>query len=181
MQSILFDTDDSLLRVVGSVPFIYLAVVAFIRLSGKRTTSKMNSFDWIVTVAIGSLVAAGVILEDTHIVEVLVAIAMLIGLQYLLTIGIVKSATFETIVKNGPVLLLYDSQMLKQAMDHERISEREILAAVRSSGASTIKAVRAIVLENDATLSVLLHADADDEDMSAFHDVKGWPGHRNTR
>ena len=176
MQSILFDTDDSLLRVVVSVPLIYFAVVAFIRLSGKRTTSKMNSFDWIVTVAIGSLVAAGVILENTHITETLVAIGMLIGLQYLLTLGIVNSKRFSGIIKNEPVLLFYDSQMLKEAMHHERISEQEILAAVRSSGASTIKAVMAITLESDATLSVLLHSEADDDDMSAFHDVKGWPG-----
>ena len=175
MQSILFDSSDSLLRIVVSVPLLYFAVVAFIRISGKRTTSQMNSFDWIVTVAMGSIVASGIILKDTHIVEVLLSIALLIVLQYLIAKGVLKSTRLAVLVKSQPVLLFYDGELLPDAMKQERISEREIMAAIRGTGAGTKSAVMAVTLETDATLSVLLQEAATGTDMSAYQDVEGWP------
>ena len=175
MQSIFFDTSDSLLRVVASVPLIYLAVIVFVRFSGKRATSKMNSFDWVVTVAIGSLVASGIILKDVHLVEVLLAMGMLFALQYALTLGVKKSQFISRIVKSEPVLLFYNSRMLPEAMKQERITEEEIMAAIRGKGVGAFSSVLAVTLESDATLSIMLRNASADIDMSVYRDVEGWP------
>jgi len=180
MESILFDTSDSLVRVVVSVPILYLSVIAFIRISGKRTTSKMNGFDWIVTVAMGSLVSSGIILKGVHLAEVLLAIVMLIALQYVLTKVAGQSKMFATLVKSEPVLLLFDGRMLQDVMKQERVSEQEILAAVRGRGAGSMNAVMAVTLEADASLSILLRDAATDDNLSAFYAVRGWPCKHNT-
>ena len=174
MESFFFDTSDSLLRIVVSVPILYCAIIASIQFSGKRTSSKMNSFDWIVTVALGSLLSSGIMLKDVYLVEVLLAVGMLVALQHLLTKLTARYRTIAKIVKSEPVLLLRDGQMLTDAMCQERIGEEEIVAAIRASGAATLGAVMAVILETDATLSVLLHDASTGEGVSTLQDVRGW-------
>lgn len=110
MEQILFDNTDSLLRILVSVPVLYLAVIGFVRVSGKRSTSQMNNFDWIVTVAMGSLVGSGIILEDVKLVEVCFAISLLLGSQYIVTTGVVHFASLAELVKAKPTLLVFEGE-----------------------------------------------------------------------
>ena len=73
------------LSILLAVPLLYLAVVLFVRASGKRTTGQMNGFDWIVTVALGSLMATGMLPGGASAVEVGLAIALLLALQWIVT------------------------------------------------------------------------------------------------
>lgn len=178
MQYFFFDSSDSLLRVLVSVPVLYFAVVGFVRLSGKRSTSQMNNFDWIVTVAMGSLVGSGIILEDVKLVEVCLAIALLLSLQFLVTRLIISSTYVSRLVKAKPALLLFEGQLLQDAMRSERVSEAEIHAAVRARGIADMHDVAAVILETDASISVLT-ADSLDcsapEEASSCSLVAGWP------
>ncbi|MDD4650877.1 MAG: hypothetical protein PHQ34_01485, partial [Methanothrix sp.] len=49
--------------------FAYVALVIIVRLSGKRTLSSMNAFDFIVNVAIGSILASTIISRDVSLAE----------------------------------------------------------------------------------------------------------------
>jgi len=50
-----------LFHVFFSGIFAYAILVVFLRVSGKRTLSKMNSFDFVVTIALGSTLAATIV------------------------------------------------------------------------------------------------------------------------
>lgn len=165
---------NSLLRIGASAPLLYLAVIAFIRLSGKRSTSQMNNFDWIVTVALGSLVGSGIILKDVGVLEAMLAIGILLGLQYLLTWSVIRSGVVADLVKSPPRLLVYQGEIIDSAMRRERVSERELMAAVRQRGLTSLARVTAVVLEADATLSVIAEADASG-DTPTLEDVQGAP------
>jgi uncharacterized membrane protein YcaP (DUF421 family) len=43
------------LGVVVTCVLAYIGVVVLVRISGKRTLAQLNAFDWIVTVAFGSI------------------------------------------------------------------------------------------------------------------------------
>lgn len=58
-----------------------MALVVMIRITGKRATSRMNNFDWIVTVAVGAIAGRTALSGDTAVVEGLAARATLFGLQ----------------------------------------------------------------------------------------------------
>ncbi|GAB5412758.1 MAG: DUF421 domain-containing protein [Congregibacter sp.] len=175
MEQILFDNTDSLLRILASVPVLYLAVIGFVRVSGKRSTSQMNNFDWIVTVAMGSLVGSGIILEDVKLVEVCFAISLLLGSQYIVTTGVVHFASLAELVKAKPTLLVFEGEFLRDAMACERVSEREVYAAIRAKGIRDVADVLAVTLETDATMSVLPHKAGKGSFAPAFDDVSGWP------
>lgn len=59
----------------------YVALVVLLRVSGKRTLSKMNAFDLVVTVALGSTLATVLMAKDVALAEGVFAFALLIGLQ----------------------------------------------------------------------------------------------------
>ena len=150
-----FDSWIDLARTVVVGTLAYVALVAFLRVSGKRTLSKMNAFDMIVTVALGSTLATVLLSKGVALAEGLVAFALLIGLQYVVAYLSVRSATFADLVKSEPSLIFHDGQMLRGALKRERVAEVEVLAAVRSSGHDDLDGIQAVVLETDGTFSVV--------------------------
>ena len=155
MDKLFFDGLGPLLRIVVAVPLVYAAVILFVRLSGKRTTGQMNGFDWIVTVAMGSLVATGISSRSTPLVDTLFAIGLLLALQYAVTRAVRRHPKVADLVKSEPRLLVSDGRFLPSAMATERMAESEIMAAVRGHGIGSLEDVAAVVLECDATISVL--------------------------
>ncbi len=54
---IYFDSWDGPARVILVGVPAYLSLLLLLRVSGKRTLAKMNAFDFIVTIALGSILA----------------------------------------------------------------------------------------------------------------------------
>lgn len=150
-----FDSWASLGRtaLVGAVA--YAGLIVFLRVSGKRTLSKMNAFDFVVTVALGSTLAAVLTSTQTPLADGMAALALLIGLQYLVAMLSVRSKGFRHVIKSEPALLYHRGQFLEEALRRERVVRDEILAAMRSSGFMDLCEVDAVVLEIDGTFSVL--------------------------
>ncbi|CAN5481147.1 DUF421 domain-containing protein [soil metagenome] len=139
--------------VVGALA--YSALIALLRVSGKRTLSKMNAFDLVVTVALGSTLATIMLSEDVALVEGVLALAMLIGLQFVITWSSYRSSRVSEMVKSSPALLLYNGEYIEDAMRRERVMQEEVNAAVRGQGHPSIESVRAVVLESDGSFSIV--------------------------
>ena len=154
----LFDGWWDLGRVLIVGAFAYFGVVATLRISGKRTLSKMNAFDLVVTVALGSTLATVLLNKDVSLAEGLLALVLLCSCQYAVAFASTRSRRFRRVIKSEPTLLLRDGEFLVDAMERERVGPDEILAAVRSEGISDLNSVGAVVLETDGTFSVLTNA-----------------------
>lgn len=150
----------------------YVGLVLLLRVTGKRTLSKMNAFDLIVTVALGSTLATVLLSSDVSLAEGLLAFVVLCGLQYAVAFVSVRSRTFENFVKSEPALLFYRGTFLSQALARERVTQMEILAAVRGKGLPAIDSVDAVVLETDGTFSVIAGAQGN---LDTLRDVRGDP------
>ena len=159
-DAIFFDGWDGLAQVAVVAPLVYVAVVVAIRLSGKRTTGQMNNFDWIVTVAIGSIMASGIVIEKVSLAEALLAIGLLIGMQWVLTKLVFESDRVARVVKSRPRLLVEEGEMRREAIAAERVTEDEIHAALRQAGIASVRRVRWMALENDGNFSVVTREDA---------------------
>lgn len=142
-----FDNWMGLFRTAAVGVSAYAALLILVRISGKRTLSKMNAFDLIVTVALGSTLATILLSKDT-------ALALLIFLQFAITWLSVRSGTVSRLVKAEPRLLFHKGEFLGKAMKIEQVKKGEILQAMRSQGFSKLEQVEAVVLE-DGTFSVL--------------------------
>lgn len=133
----------------------YVALVLFIRISGKRTLTKLNAFDLVVTVALGSTLSSVLLNDSVALAEGLLAMATLIGLQFLVTFASVRSARVESLVKSEPTLLLRDGRFLDAALKAQRVTRDEVRSALRSQGVSDMETIHAVVMETDGSMSVL--------------------------
>jgi uncharacterized membrane protein YcaP (DUF421 family) len=151
----LFDDWNGLLRVLIVGTAAYVGLVALLRFTGKRTLSKMNAFDLIVTVALGSTLATVLLSRDVALAEGIVALVLLCALQYVVAYASTRSPRFQALVKAQPSLLYFRGRFLAGAMQSERVSEEEILAAIRDKGIAEPSTVDAVVLETDGSFSVV--------------------------
>ena len=138
----------------------YAALVAMLRVSGKRTLSKLNAFDLVVTVALGSTLATVLLSKDVALAEGLLAFALLAGLQWAVAKLSLRSPRFSRLVKAEPRLLLHRGRFLDGALRDERVARGEVLAALRASGVADAAGVAAVVLETDGSLNVIRDAPA---------------------
>ncbi|RYI92614.1 MAG: DUF421 domain-containing protein [Acetobacteraceae bacterium] len=150
-----FDSWFGLLRVLVVGTLAYVALVVLLRVSGKRTLAKLNAFDLIVTVALGSTLATVLLSKSVALVEGLAAFVLLSGLQYLVAWLSVRSPRFSDLVKSEPTLLLHRGSFLDGAMRAQRVTRAEVIAALRSSGIAEPGQAAAVVLETDGSLSVI--------------------------
>jgi uncharacterized membrane protein YcaP (DUF421 family) len=163
-----FDSWFGLLRVVVVGTLAYVALVLLLRVSGKRTLSKMNAFDLIVTVALGSTLATVLLSKDVALAEGITAFTLLIGLQYVITWLSVRSRRVENLVKAEASLLFFEGRFLEQALLRERVTKTEVRAAVRSQGLSAMEDAAAVILETDGSMTVLQNSGAQE-----FTSLKG--------
>lgn len=155
----LFSGWDSLLRTLVVGVLAYVVLVVFLRISGKRTLSKMNAFDLVVTVALGSTLATVLLAPDVALAEGALAFALLIGLQFAVTWSSIRIRWVRRLATGEPLMLLYGGEFLPAALRQARVTESEVRAAIRSAGVGSLRKVHAVVLETDGSFSVVPPSD----------------------
>ncbi|MGY2461424.1 DUF421 domain-containing protein [Vreelandella sulfidaeris] len=155
MEAYFFNGWGNLLRVIVVGILAYAALVFFLRISGNRTLSKMNAFDLIVTVALGSTLATVLLSKNVALSEGAVAMALLISLQFIITWFSVRTAWVRRLVTGEPLMLLYRGEFITTSMRKARVTQDEVQSAIRGSGIADVKAVEAVVLETDGSISVI--------------------------
>ena len=154
-----FDDWAGLVRVGVVGTCAYLSLVVLLRASGKRTLAKLNAFDFVVTVALGSTLATVLLSSDVALVEGVVAMALLVALQFVVAWLTARSHTVERLVKSEPTLLYHDG-FLHGPMRRMRVTRDEMLQATRAAGHARLESVAVVVLETDGSLSVLAEVPA---------------------
>lgn len=155
MNKMFFDSWDSIIRTAVITVLAYIAIVILLRISGKRTLSKLNAFDFIVTIALGSTLATVLLNKSVALADGVLAFFLLIALQFVITFLSVRNKTISRLVKSTPSLLVYKGEFLDDALKKERVNENEVHAVIRQHGLSSIKEVGAIVLETDGSMTLI--------------------------
>ncbi len=155
MEMLFFDNIDKLARIILTAAMVYLLIVAVTKVSGKRSTSQLNNFDWIVTVMIGSLGASTILLKNVPFIEGMSSILTLYLLQFLVTKYASISPSFSSFILSEPKIVFYQGQFLPDAMRDERLTRQELESVMRSNGIHSLDEIEAIVFESDATLNVI--------------------------
>ena len=151
----IYDGPEGLWRTVVCAVAGYAALVVLLRISGKRTLSDMNAFDFVVTVALGSVLATTILNRSVTLAEGLAALVSLVALQALVAFLASRSRTVRRAVKAEPTLLVRHGTLLEDAIRGARLSKAEVFAAIRESGEADLADVAAVVLETNGDLSVI--------------------------
>lgn len=168
-----FDDGPTLARTLVVTPLAYLALLVVVRLSGKRALAKLNAFDLVVTVALGSVLASVAVSADITLTSGAVVLGVLIALQYAIAFLSSRWHPFQRLVKARPQVLVRDGLVLDDVLQEERVARSEILQVLRQHGYASLGEAAAVVLETDGTLSVVAQSPPADR-SSTLADVAGW-------
>lgn len=148
---------SSLLAIFLTATGIYLAVIIFTRLAGKRSFSKISSFDFAMTVAIGSLIAATTLSPSTSLIQGIAGVASI----YLLQIGAAllrRYEFFQNAIDNTPLLLMDGENILEENLRKARVTKKDLKSKLREANVIKLKQVRAVVFETTGDITVM-HSD----------------------
>lgn len=173
MKNLFFDSWESIVRAVVVTILAYMCLIIFLRLSGKRTLAKMNAFDFIVTVALGSCLATVSLSKNVALAEGVLVILLLIFLQYILTNLSTKYKTVKYIVTNKPTMLVYKGEIMYDVMKKERITKDELYAAARSNGVTQLEDLAVVVLETTGDITVIKKIEG--ENAEALSTISNFP------
>ncbi|MDZ7755805.1 hypothetical protein [Rhodohalobacter sp.] len=101
----LLTSNSALLMVAISSTGIYIALLLFTRTFGVRSFSKMSSFDFAMTVAIGSVIATTILTDNPPLLQAIAALGSLFILQMI--VATLRNYPFmRKLVDNSPILLM---------------------------------------------------------------------------
>lgn len=158
----LYSDLNALTTTVISTVLIYLSVIAITRLNGLRTFAKMSSFDFAITIAIGSIIATTMLSDSLSVATGVTGLIVLIGMQALVAFLRKQSNAFDNAISNTPLLLMDGPRILHANMKASRITEGDLYAKLREANVTQMGQVLAVVLETTGDISVL-HTDSDNQ------------------
>ncbi|RUR03400.1 DUF421 domain-containing protein [Labedella endophytica] len=167
-----FDSWGDIARILLVGVASYGALIVVLRVSGKRTLSQLNAFDFVVTVALGSTLATILLSSDESWAEGFTALILLAGLQFVMATVSARWPRTRAALTSRPVLLFSHGTVHHDALRRNRLTESELHQAVRMQGTGDLSSIAAVVLETNGTISVLPSSSYGDG--SALQDVRGW-------
>tara|TARA_R100001480_G_scaffold98374_2_gene102795 strand:- start:145 stop:675 length:531 start_codon:yes stop_codon:yes gene_type:complete len=146
---------------IGTI-IIYTLIIAYTRIFGLKSFSKMTGFDFINTVAIGNLLAMSIGTGSPKLLLGAIIIALLYLMNYLITLFQFKSNVAQKMLDNSPVLLMLDGVILEENIEKCKVTKDELRGKLREANVLKMSQVKAVILETTGDVSVL-HSDQDME------------------
>ncbi|MFN4761782.1 DUF421 domain-containing protein [Gillisia sp. Q332] len=145
---------QSLLVICINAVGIYAAVILFTRISGKRSFSKMSSFDFAMTVAIGSILASTILSSSVTLLQGVVGLAAVYFLQ-IYAAFFRRFNAFSNLIDNKPLLLMDGPTILQHNLKKARVTNDDLRSKLRAANVLDLSQVRAVVFETTGDISVL--------------------------
>ncbi|WP_240642297.1 DUF421 domain-containing protein [Nonlabens xiamenensis] len=151
---------------------VYIAIIAYTRIFGLKSLSKMTGFDFLNTVAIGNLLAMSAATSSPSLFVGAILIGLLYLINYLVSVIMVKSQSAQQLLDNSPILLMKDGNLLEDNIKKSKITMDELRGKLREANVIQLSEVKAVVFETTGDISVL-HTDQPKElDSFIMKDVK---------
>jgi uncharacterized membrane protein YcaP (DUF421 family) len=133
----------------------YSYAVLLLRVSGKTTVGTARIFDFVSTVAMGTIIGSTIISKSIALTTGLVGLTALVALQWSVAYASSRSGRFYRITTNTPRLLYDGSHFLDSNLKAERITREDVLAKIRETGHPNLGSVAAVVLETTGNVAVI--------------------------
>lgn len=165
MRGWFLSSSGNVLAVVVGVVVLYFVIILATRLAGLRSFAKMSSFDFAMTIAIGTVVGSTAIARDPPLVQGLFAIAVLYLLQYSIARLRLRFERFAGWLDNMPVLLVENGRIIDENLRRVRVTHEELRAAVRAARIRSVAEVAAAVMETTGDITVVPGPERVDPDL----------------
>lgn len=162
---------QQVIGIIISVMGFYFCLILFTRLNGLRSFSKISSYDFAMTIAIGSILASTVVSKSPALLKGLLAVATLFILQSLVSVIRRRAKSIKNLIDNQPIILMAHGEYFWDNLKEAKLSTNDIKQVLRKNGIKSKSEVFAVIMETTADMSVIKNNDAT-PDWSLFDDIR---------
>jgi uncharacterized membrane protein YcaP (DUF421 family) len=137
---------------------IYLALIAALRIFGKREVGQFTLFDLALILVMANAVQPAMTGRDTSLIGGLIIIVTLMTVNRAISFARAKIPFVEGLLESQPTILARDGAWIKSALDDQELTVDDAEMALREHGFANVKEVRLAVLEADGSISVIPRA-----------------------
>lgn len=135
---------------------LLIIIVAAVRIMGKRQIGQLQPAELVVTILLSEIAATPMQDNDIPMINSVVAIAVLVSLEILMSVVSMKSIRIRGLLQGNSVILIRDGKIDQKQMKRLRYTIDDLLEALRAKDVFDVTDVQYAIAETDGTLSVLL-------------------------
>jgi uncharacterized membrane protein YcaP (DUF421 family) len=156
MELSLFSSWPQVFGTAAGTAILYAVYIVAIRIAGRRTLAQISAFDIVVTVALGSLLAATSLPDPATIADGVAVLLTLLVMQVLLAGVRQHSDRLQGLLDFPPRVIVRDGVPdLRRSVFTEQLSHPELAAKLRKQGVTDLRGVHLVVLEPTGDVSVV--------------------------
>jgi uncharacterized membrane protein YcaP (DUF421 family) len=134
---------------------IYVFLIVLLRLTGKRQVGQLAPFDLVLLLVLSNAVQNAMNGGDNSVIGGMISAVTLVGLNWIVGLLTYRSKKLEALVEGRPEVLIHNGKLFEQALKRAKLTQHEVMCALREAGCATIEEVQAALLENDGSISVV--------------------------
>ncbi|HEV2709266.1 MAG TPA: YetF domain-containing protein [Edaphobacter sp.] len=133
---------------------VYLFLIGFLRLFGKRELAQLNPFDLVVLLSLSNTVQNAMIGDDNSVTGGIIGAFALLAINWLLTLTLFKVPSLNKIVEGTETVLIRRGVVDEAAMKKEALTDLELKSVIHKQGLNDYSEVEKCVLEPNGTFYV---------------------------
>ena len=134
---------------------LLIILFAMTKVFGKKHFSKLNAFEYVSGIVIGSIIAIHTIDPNANLAYGLIAISIWFIIPWALDFLSLKSKLFRDFSAGKSTILIQDGKIMEDNLKKERFSTDDLLEKLRDKNVFLASDVEFATLEPSGTLSVL--------------------------
>ena len=135
---------------------VYFVLMILFRVGGKRSLAQITTFDFVLLLIISEAIQQALIANDNSMMNALLLVLTFFVADIGMSLLKGRSATFEKLIDDVPLILVEDGKPIQERMRKERVDENDILASARmSQGLERMDQIKYAVLERSGGISII--------------------------
>lgn len=133
---------------------VYLCLIIFLRLFGKRELAQLNPFDLVVLLSLSNTVQNAIIGDDNSVTGGIIGALALLTINWLLTLLLFRAPKVNQTLEGSPTVLVRGGRVDEAAMKHESLTPEELISVLNKNGFNDPAEVDICRLEPNGTFYV---------------------------
>ena len=134
---------------------VYAFLLVAVRVFGRRELGQLTAFDLIVLLTLSNILQNAMIGNDNSLTGGIIGAVVLLGANYGVAYAVFRSRRTERLIEGGPRVLVLDGTVQQGALRSEKLTEQDLMSAVRREGLERVEDVRLAVSEPNGMISII--------------------------
>ncbi len=141
--------------VAASTAAMYLSTLVALRIAGRRTLAQMSVFDFVVTVALGSIIANAAVSPDANPLHGMTAVITLLVLQMVVALARRSTYMAQRVIDFAPVVVVKDGEVQEEGLKRLQMTRSDLMEKLRQQNSHRLQGIRFAIVEPTGEVSVI--------------------------